>query len=226
VSTAKKRPGPAPPRLPELRPGKKGGKRDENRRRRIRQICDAALPLLLEQGVAAVTIDQIVAGAGIAKGSFYRYFKDKAELVETLFEPLATGMRAAFDACAEALDEDVEPTELPAIYLRLAAQLATFIGDRPDLLRLYLQENRSPAVGARAPIRHLADEIAERGVALSAKARDFGLLDDSDPRIGALTVIGATERLLFAFLQGDELGPPADVPRVLIQMILDGVRRR
>lgn len=215
-----------PPRVPEQRPGKLGGKRDENRRRRIAQLCDAAVPLFLADGVAAVTIDQIVGAAGVGKGSFYRYFKDKTELVETLFAPLSSGARAAIDACQSALHAATDPAELPAIYLRMAGQLATLMGDRPELLRLYLQENRSPAVGARAPIRELADDIARRGIELSEHARRFGLLDDSDPRVGALTVIGAVERLLFGFFSGEDVGPPAEAPATLIRIMLDGVRRR
>jgi hypothetical protein len=87
----------------------------------------------------------------------------------------------------------------------------------------YLQECRSPPSGARRPVRVLADEIAERGIRLSTIARDFGLLRDSDPRIGALTVIGAVERLTFGFLAGEDVGRPEAIPRTLISVILDGV---
>src|SRR5688572_11215815 len=214
------------PKVPAVRPGPAGGARAVNRARRVEQICGAALPLLLAGGVESVTIDQIVDAAGVAKGSFYRYFDDKRQLVETLFEPLAEAIRTAFTECDRALDELDDPAQLPALYLRLAARLAAQVGPRPDLIRLYLQENRSPAVGARAPIRALADEISSRAVALSTKARDRGLLTDSDPRVGALTTIGASERLLFGFLSGENIGAPRAVPGTLINMILDGVRRR
>jgi len=218
--------GVEPPRVPDRRPGPRGGRRDLNRRHRVEQICAAALPLLLEQGVGAVTIDQIVERAGIAKGSFYRYFDDKRQLVETLFEPLTSGVRTALDECDRALDALDDPSGLPAVYMQLAIRMGSLLGPRTDLLRLYLQENRSPGVGARAPIRALADEISTRAVALSAKGRALGLLDDSDPRVGALTVIGAAERLSFAFLSGEDVGAPGKVPAALVSMILDGVRRR
>lgn len=211
-----------PPRVPDKRPGKSGGKRDENRRRRIKQISDAAVALFLEHGISAVTIDQIVGRAKIAKGSFYRYFDDKTQLVDTLFEPFAVGIRAAMDDSDRALDQ-ASTADLAGVYLRLASGIAA-AGAQRDLLMLYLQENRLPAVGARAPIRRLADDITAHAIKLSEKARDLGLLSDSDPRIGALTVVGAVERLLFAFLSDEDLGEPAQVPAAVIRMILDGVR--
>jgi hypothetical protein len=81
-------------------------------------------------------------------------------------------------------------------------------------------------VGARRPLRELADELTEGAIALSTVARDYGLLSDSDPRLGALTVIGAGEQILWAYLNGADLGPPAAIPRTLIAIILDGVRQR
>ncbi len=213
-----------PPRVPTERPGVVGGKRDANRRQRIAQLCDAALALFLERGLGAVTIDQIVDHAGVAKGSFYRYFKGQPELVETMLGPIAAPIRAAMDHAEARLAAATGPAELPAIYLALASELVGTAGRQPALLRLYLQECRSPAAGARRPVRMLADDIAERAVRLSKIARDFGLLRDSDPRVGALTVIGAVERLTFAVLTGEDVGRVEALPATLISMILEGVR--
>jgi len=218
--------GHLPPRLPAERPGPVGGKRDANRRERIAQLCDAALKLYLVHGIGSVTIDQIVDEAGVAKGSFYRYFTDQEELVATLLGPLGDALRTSMDAAESRLAAVKDPRELPAIYLTMASELAAVTGRSPDLLRLYLQECRSPAAGARRPVRTLADEVAARAVRLSTVARDFGLLRDTDPRVGALTVIGAVERLTFAVLSGEDVGRLRDLPTTLVSMILEGVRAR
>ncbi len=215
-----------PPRLPGTRPGAVGGKRDENRKQRVAQLCDAALALYLEHGIGAVTIDQIVERAGVAKGSFYRYFQDQPELVATMLEPLGDAIRGALSHAETRLAGVTDPAELPGIYLAMAAQLATSARYHQDLVRLYLQECRSPASGARKPVRALADEVAARAVRLSNVARDFGLLDRSDPRVGALTVVGAVERLTFAVLSGEDVGRVDQLPSTLISVILDGVRKR
>src|SRR5687767_14548749 len=80
---------PRPGLVPQKRPGPAGGKRDENRRRQTAALAAAGLRLFLRHGVEAVTVEQIVDEAGVAKGSFYRYFGDKADLVEALFAPVA-----------------------------------------------------------------------------------------------------------------------------------------
>ena len=80
---------------PALRPGRPGGKRDANRKRRRSQIAEAALGLFVEAGVELTSIDQIVAAAGVAKGSFYRYYADKEALVEALFEPIGAAVVGA-----------------------------------------------------------------------------------------------------------------------------------
>src|SRR5258706_153478 len=70
--------GPTPPAgAPLERPGPEGGARDSNRRERIRSLLTAGLSLFLEEGIERVTIDQIAERAEMAKGGFYRYFRDK-----------------------------------------------------------------------------------------------------------------------------------------------------
>jgi len=207
------------------RPGKVGGKRDLNRKKRVADLCDAALGLFLARGIANVTIDDIVKQAGVAKGSFYRYFDNKEALVASLLEPAQEAFRTTFRAAGASLtktDDDGAVSE----WLVVAANLATSVFQHPRLIRLYLQESRGPAVGARRPIRELADELLEGAVGLSKIARARGMTRDEDPRVSALAVIGASEQLLFAYLSGVDLGSPADVPRKLIAIIMDGVRAR
>jgi AcrR family transcriptional regulator len=216
-----------PPRLPLQRPGRAGGARDANRRARLSQIAEAALGLFLEQGIPAVSIDQIVDAAGVAKGSFYRYFHDKEELVGALVDPLARGVAAAFAECRDALSRAQGPDEVSGSYLALARTVAGAIVAHPRAALLYLQESRGPSSGARAPICRLADEVADRAEQLSRHACDHGLLRDLDPRVQGLVVLGAVERLLYDFLSGRRPQARADViSATVVTIILDGVRQR
>jgi hypothetical protein len=42
--------------------------------------------------------------------------------------------------------------------------------------------------------------------------------------VSALSVVGATERLLLAVLQGEDIGNVLEVPAALTTMILDGLK--
>ncbi|HUS68781.1 MAG TPA: helix-turn-helix domain-containing protein [Kofleriaceae bacterium] len=215
-----------PRRVPPSRPGPAGGARDANRRARTQQISEAALDLFLEHGLLAVTIDQIVERAGVGKGSFYRYFGDKEELVVALFAELAAGVTRAFDACRDALARARNPAALSGAYLALAQEIATVLAAQPRVALLYLQESRGPATGARAPVRQLADRVADLAEMLSAHARDHGLLRDIDARVQALVVLGAVERLLFDAFSGRGIAGRTDaVAAMVVSIILDGVRR-
>jgi AcrR family transcriptional regulator len=227
MSSRKPRPDPEPPRVPSERPGPAGGRRDANRRRRLADLCAAAEELFLDAGIGAVTVDQIVARAGVAKGSFYRYVRDTEELVATLMQPLAEAVRAALARAAAALACAEDPAALNAAYQTLAADLSAATIAHPGLVKLYLQEARAPGVGARRPIRALAEELEAGALELTRVARSHGLLRaDYDLRVGALTVIGAAERILFAYLSGHPLGDPRAVIADLLTVILEGVRGR
>jgi AcrR family transcriptional regulator len=212
---------PRAPRVPKTRPGPEGGPRDQNRRRRVKEVCEAALGLFLERGLGEVTIDDIVGAAGWAKGSFYRYFRDKEELVETLLQPLGEVFRAAAVMLAHA-----PPQQYTAAYLQMAMTLANAVFAQPDVVRFYLQESRGPAVGARRPVRQLADEIADRAVALGAIARQTGMYRELDSRVVTLAIIGAAERLLHEHLGRKPFDNPAEVALALVSIVEEGLRPR
>lgn len=213
-------------RAPKERPGPPGGKRDVNRKRRIHAIARAALALFLDKGVEAVTIDDIAREAGIAKGSFYRYFDDKTELVEAIFEPMGSVLTSALERCEAALSAARDRDSLLAAYEGLARDLIPVALGHLDEVKLYLLENRAPARGARAPIRTLALEVEARAVRLTEVAVRKGLLGVRDPRISALAVVGAIEQLALGFLGGRLDAPPAMVASTLIDLVLEGLRIR
>ncbi|WAM34297.1 TetR/AcrR family transcriptional regulator [Caldicellulosiruptor morganii] len=48
------------------------------------RLLDAAYNLFIEKGITNTAIDEIVKKAGVAKGTFYLYFKDKEDILEKL----------------------------------------------------------------------------------------------------------------------------------------------
>jgi len=69
------------------------------------ELMDAALQLFLEQGVAPTTIEQITAGASVAKGTFYLHFSSKDDVLAALRErfvrELLANIEAAVSRCAK-----------------------------------------------------------------------------------------------------------------------------
>ncbi len=210
---------------PVERPGAFGGKRDLNRRKRVQDLVDAGLLLFLERGIEAVTIDEVAREAGMAKGNFYRYFRDKADLVEAVIEPVVSTTRDAVQECDAKLREANGRDDAVAAYGQLGNRLIGALAMHPDAMCLYLQERRAPATTARQAISDLATELDDRAMTLSQVAVDRDLVVVSDPRVSAVAVLGAVEALALASVRNQVKINPVETTKSLISIVLEGLRR-
>jgi AcrR family transcriptional regulator len=206
------------------RPGPVGGVRDNNRLVKQQKIRDAALILFLQHGVEGVSVDDIMQSADMAKGSFYRYFADQTALVEDLMAPARSAMVESLESCSRELDSASTRDAQVAAYKRIGNVLAILLMEFPGQVRLYLQESRAPAVGARRPVVSMAKTMSEYAIELTRKAQKHGILKPIPVAISALSVVGATERLLLAVLHEEDIGDVLQVPEAVATLILDGLK--
>jgi AcrR family transcriptional regulator len=214
-----------PALVPAARPGRAGGVRERNRSRRTQQICESALDLFLVRGIEATTVDEITRAAGVAKGTFYRYFNGKPQLVETLLAPLGHEVEVAMQRCSQASAAAASMVELEAAYAALAREVMVVLFASPKVVKLYLQEGRGPSEGAREPVRRLAHKLNEGAVALTEIAHARGLVKDLSARVTAVAVVGAAEGMLVQHFSGMDFGDAAAATADLIAMVLEGIRR-
>lgn len=66
------------------------GKIEKKKSEKYANLLSSAFELFKDKGVSAVSIDEIVKRAGVAKGTFYLYFKDKFDLISHLILKKAT----------------------------------------------------------------------------------------------------------------------------------------
>jgi AcrR family transcriptional regulator len=201
-----------------------GGRRDLNRRKRVQDLIDAGLSLFLQRGIEAVTIDEVAREAGMAKGNFYRYFRDKADLVEAVISPIAGTTVDAIKECDSHLRQAGDRDQAVAAYGQLGDRLVGALALYPDAMCLYLQERRAPATIARQAISDLANELDERAMTLSQLAAERGFVTVSDPRVSALAVLGAVEALALASVRKQVQMDPIETTKSLISIVLEGLR--
>lgn len=60
------------------------GKIKENQQKKRQELLENAFDLFTSKGVNETTIQDIAKAAGVAKGTFYLYFRDKYDLIEKL----------------------------------------------------------------------------------------------------------------------------------------------
>lgn len=157
-------------------------------------VLTAATELLSEQGYAACSVAAVAQRAGIATGSVYRSFPNKAELVAELFRTVV-GREIAAVRAAAAFDGD------------LAAQVSSVIGtfagralSAPRLAFALLAEPVGPEVDAQRLLFRLAFRDLIAG--LIAEGVAAGRLPAQDPRLTAAALVGAVGEAL--------VGPLAD----------------
>ncbi|MDX5365870.1 MAG: TetR/AcrR family transcriptional regulator [Alphaproteobacteria bacterium] len=79
------------------------------RRERMRAILvEAGLRLFAKQGVDATTIDEIVNVAGVAKGTFYNYFTDRADIARAVAATVRHSMNAAVEEINRGIGDPAE----------------------------------------------------------------------------------------------------------------------
>lgn len=73
-------------------------KRERNKQQNDSAIIQAAIRLFADKGLEATTIGDIVAASGLARGTFYNYYKSKDEVWEKLVNKLLIQVNDALNA--------------------------------------------------------------------------------------------------------------------------------
>lgn len=80
------------------------GKIDQNKKKKREALLNTAFELFTTQGLNKTTINNIVESAGVAKGTFYLYFKDKYDIRNKLIAHKATHIFALADEALSRTD--------------------------------------------------------------------------------------------------------------------------
>src|SRR5688500_18362366 len=152
-------------------------------------LLDAAEAVLVEHGLVGATIDHITSRAGVAKGTFYLYFRSKDEVVGALQQRHWDAlMQAAVDAAAQ-LDTNADWWKV----------IDSFIETTIDFDLQHRAWHRLVAQGWTAPDgvgvtpkneQQMIDLFAER----IAEGAERGLFDSGDTQL--------TANLLYRAIQG------------------------
>lgn len=102
-----------------------------------RALVDVAETLFADQGYAATSLDQIVAGAAVTKGALYHHFSGKQALFEAVFERVENDSAKAI---TKALRSHRDPWEKALAGLRVFLEVV----QQPRYRRIVVQEG--PAV--------------------------------------------------------------------------------
>jgi len=184
-----------------------------------RSILDAARRIVVARGYAAVGINEVLAAAGVPKGSFYHYFASKEDVLRTIFVENWGQLIVRFRA-VEASDEPAEK-KLEGIAKIL---LRTWRND-PALVTVMVREvARSQHLQDRVDEVREAFAILERVIAEGQASGAFR--HDVDARLAAWVIYGGLEEVLTGWVLGQLPDADSDVDaaeRTAIAVALRGL---
>ena len=112
----------------------------ERRARMRRTLLEAALLVFAEKGVDASVIDDVITAAGVARGTFYNYFRTNAELLIAANEELGNEL-------VRHIEGRVVPLPTPAARLATGIRLYFDVARRFPLLAHFLARVGPQAAG-------------------------------------------------------------------------------
>jgi AcrR family transcriptional regulator len=176
-------------------------KKDQERKERTRtQLLSAATKIFARNGYHKSLISEIVAEAGVGQGTFYRNFKDKRVIFETLMEGFLIELFGEFSEMTANLPSNVE--EYRDASLRAIVHVARIIARNRDLCRVFLRE--APTID-----NEVADVMSGASDRLSDLARFYlehaiknGFARPCNSDLVSQSIIGMGMRIVDAWLSG------------------------
>ena len=183
------------------------------------ELLAAARDVFVDKGFSAATIDDIVAQAGVARGTFYLYFGDK----RAVFEALVDDFLLRITNCVKSIDlgPDVpSPKEQLRANIRRIVELSL---SEPGIVKLALFDatGLDPELDEKLHayyegLRSLIAESLEQGQAL-------GMVREGDRRVMVSIGLGGLKEVLFDAVGGQIDADVAQITDEIMRFLIGGL---
>lgn len=144
-------------------------------------LLDAGAALAEEHGLAGVSVNMVVAGAGVAKGTFYVHFKDRAAFIDAMHARFHARVESAMADAVAGLDPGAE-----RLYRVTETYLDVSLQNR-GAKALSLEARSEPAAQSSMATRR--QRLAEGGIA------DFQAMGWEDAEAAAQLLAAMTREI-------------------------------
>jgi AcrR family transcriptional regulator len=184
-------------------------------------ILDAARKVFAAQGYASSNVAAICEHAGIARGTFYLYFDNKADILVALLEGVEERIkdimekRPSLEAALLRYTRNKPDTVVRFCEERLRQLLEAVCLDE-QTLRVVLREARGAGGIIEKTIERIDDIVLgalERDITIAQEAR---MLRQGNARLAARYILGGIEKVLLLALGNDE---PIVLPEVIRETV-------
>ncbi len=181
-------------------------------------IFKATIAVLGAQGVKGMTMDRVAAEAGVAKGSLYRYFHSKRDLLEFAYAKVTAPI-------FQVLEDLVNQNE-PAV-VKLAGHLHALlehIAKHAHVHKLLFEDDA--VLGLLLPSERQATEVASQQLAgFFRQGIAEGVFTSGDPLLLAKMYIGLCKSVLQTRPKLEDRNQREGIHRLIMDTFLNGVAK-
>ncbi len=190
---------------------------------RTREILAAAHRLMQSRGVGSVTMGEIAANAGVAKGTVYLYFPGKDHLVQALISQVGEYILADTEAAVSGSGDPLAKVQ------KVAALLLDYLMRERDLFPIYARDLLRGGRGADQGYWLRLQEMEEKFVALVtrlfAEGIESGQFIPASPRLLTFMLRGMVRAVgYYQLSEGKEKAVKEALP-VLLTLLSSGLIR-
>lgn len=185
----------------------------ENKEIKEANLLDSAFTLFTEKGVKDTSIQDIVNKAGVAKGTFYLYFKDKYELQDYL---IIKKSKQLFERAIKALDQKKISDYKERVIFIIDNIIDEFIKNR--LLLEFISKNLSWAIYSDK-ISNIIDDSSIGLLDLFLEDIKNSKVKITNPEIKLFMIIEMTSSTVYTSITSNKPLPIEDYKPILYEEI-------
>jgi AcrR family transcriptional regulator len=173
------------------------------REERRRQLAAAARKVFASKGYHACSVDDIIAEAGVARGTFYNYFDSKRDAFGQVLQELFALVWGSIRPILTGPDDDI-----PAQVERNLRSLIEVLDGHPDLVRVLFSEAVGLDPEGDEALARFYRQSRERLARALRLGQSLGIVAAGDADLLAVSMMGMLKEYWFQSLLGAELVPP------------------
>ncbi len=179
-------------------------------------LYEATIAVLSTHGVDGLTMDRVAAEAGIAKGSLYRYFRSKRDLLEFVYAKLV-------DPVFENM-EQVAAKQQPAIE-KLSEQLHMLLEHAAQHAQIHMLLFEDEAVDAilQSTKRRGSEVACQRLAKMFEQGIAEGVFRPGDPLMLATLYLGLIKNVLERLPKLEEREQRENLHRLILGTLFNGI---
>ncbi|AKT38331.1 TetR/AcrR family transcriptional regulator [Chondromyces crocatus] len=185
---------------------------------RRQELLRAARAVFSEKGYHEAKIDDIVALAKVAKGTYYLYFRDKRAIFAELVDGLFTRLGGAI------LHVDPQADVESQIKHNIRAIVAVLLDD-PALTSILLSYSAGLDPAFVDQVRSFHQSVKQLLAGSLTEGQRLGMVATGDPALYATFTIGALKEILFENALGKHPRPREEIVTALFDVLRRGYLR-